>query len=184
MKCPSCSCENLPVREAATIRGVMDSVVKLPAFCAQCGAALTEKCPVCRFQHAIGTKFCQAKGTDIEAWRREERAWKQLVQSLEATLTVRPACELLAVIVSVLPALYFVGGFLYHETMREWRSEQDVAVLVMGWAFTLLVTGFAMLLSMGVPAFIIWAVETNRKRKLFADQQYRTLEDTNEVISA
>lgn len=174
MKCPSCSCEVLPVRETSSLVG---GSVKHPDFCGACGAALTEKCPICLLSHPIGTKFCAAKGTDIEAWVREENAWKQLVQSLEATLTVRPAKALVAVVLCGLPALYFVGGAFLRVVIADWNRSgfyyHDVPHLVIGSILMVAVTAVLTGVSMLIPIGIIQEIEKARREDEFEKQGYR-----------
>jgi hypothetical protein len=161
---------------------VVGSKVCLPSHCGQCGAGLTEECPVCRYDHPVGTKFCQANGKDLVAWVREESAWKVLVQTMDATLTVRPAITGILTILAILPALYYVGGFLFRQTMLEWRYEPSVTGLVLSSFFTIGITFMASMFCVAIPLSIIASIEKDRRRRLFREQRYTSLEPRDNIL--
>jgi len=180
MKCPSCSCDNLPIRETSSMVG---SKICIPSHCAQCGHALTEKCPVCTYNHAIGTKFCQADGTNLVEWAREERVWKRLVQTMEATLTVRPDKAVLSVLLFALPGLYFVGGWWLKELTRHHHDFGAGEGFYAGILLALFLTFLATVFPMAIPINIMMSIEKSRRQELFEDQKYKSLKPTDDVIN-
>lgn len=66
LKC-SCGHENFPLTSAYNYG--YDSTVRIVEFCHQCGARITEECPVCSRLHPLNTAMCSVYGLSIEAFR-------------------------------------------------------------------------------------------------------------------
>ena len=178
MRCPGCSSENLPIRETSSVVG---SKIEHPRYCGECGHELTEKCPVCTYHHVIGTKFCQANRANIEAWLNEESAWKALVQTLSATLDVRPATEWFWYIVAILPSTLLTSWWLSLAIEDLFGYGSFAGYLFIGFV-GLLWWAVVSLVSLLFVTAIMVAVERSRRRKLFGEQSYQVLNPENRVL--
>jgi uncharacterized membrane protein YeaQ/YmgE (transglycosylase-associated protein family) len=146
--------------------------VRHPSYCSKCGAALTEKCPICQFQHPIGTKFCAADGSSIQVFVSEQNAWRRLLQEMHATLTVRPAKTAIACVTCTLPVLYFVGGFVGRWLIQYWQTSHEVVSVIeggiIGLAFTALISACVVMILLNIVA----EIEDDRRECLFRERGF------------
>ena len=162
MQCPDCQSQNLPVKESSSAFG---SYISHPRHCCMCGKALTEKCPVCVFHHSKGSKFCVETGANIQLWLHEQSAWKQLKQSLNATLSVRPWKMRLVLALSGLGGILL---FLALDAVAMSRGEE--ALSTVGLCVFAGLVGFVCMAVAGIWMSLARDVRVNRR---FAEQKYK-----------
>ena len=175
MKCPSCSSEILPVRETSSMVG---SHVSHPRNCRHCGAELTEKCPVCTLHHIKDAKYCESNGVEIAAFVAEDDAWKRLLQSLGATLSVRPAVEWIAYCALAVP-FTLVWGWFVLISMDPHGINAPGPQGPFGWVafsiFAVTVWGVGLWFIAGGVDFATRLVGYHRRALLFNKQGYRLI---------
>lgn len=124
MNCPRCNVENLPIRESTSYVGAS---VYHPHFCGSCGAVLTEKCAVCRYQHPIGTRFCLSDGRDIAIYVAEHARWLKILDQNHGAIKKAESFLLnvqsvifgrigaIIVLLLIGSAATFVASYVYHQ---------------------------------------------------------------------
>ena len=105
-----------------------------------------------------------------------------LVQTMEATLTVRPAKTLFFCVLAAIPGLFLMGGLWIGEFARMRAGYFETEEYVINGAFALFPTLLATVLPMAIPVAVAGSIEKGRRRKLFEAQGYRSLEPLDRIV--